>query len=94
MRIFQLGDNMYDDEETIRKLYGIFERRHDQICKAFPDSLQRVIWDKVLSDCGCTLVLFSAFPREEYLYVRSIYFGHVEIPRESAMKILVLGGLP
>lgn len=53
-------------------------------------------WSEALRGFGCEVLPYWK-PHEEsgeHIFVRDTAMGNIRVPREVAMKILVLGGLP
>lgn len=51
-------------------------------------------WGRALEGLGCKLLYYFEFHEDtaEYIFVRDTALGNIGVPREVAMKILVLGG--
>lgn len=53
-------------------------------------------WTVVIERCGCDLLPYTDLQEdtEECIYIRDVAIGNIRVPREIAMRILVLGDLP
>lgn len=53
-------------------------------------------WSETLRRLGCEVLPYWELHEhsDEHIFVRDTAMGNIRVPREVAMKILVLGGLP
>lgn len=57
---------------------------------------EKTTWTDILTSAGCEVFPYH-FPEEdteEDIFVRDVAFGNIRVPREVAMRMLVLGELP
>lgn len=57
---------------------------------------EKTTWTGILTSAGCEVFPYH-FPMEdteEDIFVRDVALGNIRVPREIAMKIVVLGELP
>lgn len=63
-----------------------------------PSTLQtkELNWTTVLEKHGCKLLPFSNFQKDtsEYIYIRDVAIGNIQVPKDVATQMLVLGDLP
>jgi hypothetical protein len=56
---------------------------------------RRAVWTGIISSAGCELMPFNGFKSDDNdIFINHLALGTVRIPRDIALKILVLGGLP
>ena len=68
--------------------------RHPGYWHLNPD--EKTTWTDILISAGCEVFPYH-FPMEdteEDIFVRDVALGNIRVPREVAMKIVVLGELP
>lgn len=53
-------------------------------------------WTSALNSCGCEMLGYGTLfdDNEDDLFIRDVAIGHIRVPRELALKILVLGEIP
>lgn len=78
------------------RIHEEFCRRHGRLHEEFPIDSRSFSeqWIEILERVGCTSAPWSwDYPEEDTddLFVRHVALGVIRVPREAAMKILVLG---
>jgi hypothetical protein len=95
------------DDELKTRVLDLIYRRYSKFHNSFIDppgvipmthgAFCGMEWTKILAQAGCTSGPWSwDYPEEDTddLFVRHVALGVIRVPREMAMKILVLGELP
>ena len=85
------------DEDMESRLFQIFVQKYKDTTEVRGQVRVRLrSWTGILSSAGCELVSFKGFKNDDRdIFINSIALGGtIRIPRDIALKILVLGGLP
>lgn len=80
-----------DDNEIRHRVWKILLLKYLDISKR-----KHPNWSITLERCGCAFLQYPACHEDtpEYIFVRDPAIGNIRVPREVAIKILVLGDLP
>jgi len=86
-----------NDRKLHEKVWEVLVNRFLKFNKKIEnDPLGFVAWTGILASAGCEVFPYH-FPTEdteEDIFVRDVALGNIRIPREVAMRMLVLGELP
>lgn len=83
------------DEEMESRLLRILTQKFKSIGGFYERSLGVRSWTRIISSAGCELMSSKVLKSDDNdIFVNHRALGMVRIPRDIAIKILVLGGIP